>query len=142
MQITKAMELVASSKLQAAQRSVPSGRRPYFNALYQTITRLAGATRGSASIYTKPREVKKHCLYIVIAGDRGLAGGYNSQPVQAGRSAADAGQAGLSVCITDRQKGAGALRAQRRGNGGGGLCRGIVRLHRGSATHIPSWRIC
>ena len=36
-----------------------------------------GATRGSESVYTRPREVK-NSLYIVIAGDRGLAGGYNA----------------------------------------------------------------
>ena len=76
MQITKAMELVASSKMRHAKERA-LGARPYFNALYQTITRLAGATRGSESVYTRPREVK-NSLYIVIAGDRGLAGGYNS----------------------------------------------------------------
>ena len=75
-QITKAMELVASSKMRHAKERA-LGARPYFNALYQTITRLAGATRGSESVYTRPREVK-NSLYIVIAGDRGLAGGYNS----------------------------------------------------------------
>ena len=76
MQITKAMELVASSKMRHAKERA-LGARPYFNALYQTITRLAGATRGSESVYTRPREVK-NSLYIVIAGDRGLAGGYNN----------------------------------------------------------------
>ena len=75
-QITKAMELVASSKMRHAKERA-LGARPYFNALYQTITRLAGATRGSESVYTRPREVK-NSLYIVIAGDRGLAGGYNA----------------------------------------------------------------
>ena len=76
MQITKAMELVASSKMRHAKERA-LGARPYFNALYQTITHLAGATRGSESVYTRPREVK-NSLYIVIAGDRGLAGGHNA----------------------------------------------------------------
>ena len=76
MQITKAMELVASSKMRHAKERA-LGARPYFNALYQTITHLAGATRGSESVYTRPREVK-NSLYIVIAGDRGLAGGYSA----------------------------------------------------------------
>ena len=70
------MELVASSKMRHAKERA-LGARPYFNALYQTITHLAGATRGSESVYTRPREVK-NSLYIVIAGDRGLAGGYNA----------------------------------------------------------------
>ena len=64
MQITKAMELVASSKMRHAKERA-LGARPYFNALYQTITHLAGATRGSESVYTRPREVK-NSLYIVI----------------------------------------------------------------------------
>ena len=80
MQITKAMELVASSKMRHAKERA-LGARPYFNALYQTITHLAGATRGSESVYTRPREVK-NSLYIVIAGDRGLAGGYNANVVR------------------------------------------------------------
>lgn len=81
MQITKAMELVASSKMRHAKERA-LGARPYFNALYQTITHLAGATRGSESVYTRPREVK-NSLYIVIAGDRGLAGGYNANILKA-----------------------------------------------------------
>ncbi len=76
MQITKAMELVASSKMRRAKERTLAAR-PYFNTMYQTITRLAADTRDGDSIYTRSREVK-NSLYIVIAGDRGLAGGYNA----------------------------------------------------------------
>ena len=76
MQITKAMELVASSKMRRAKERALSVR-PYFNAMYETVARLASVTRDSDSVYTRRREVK-NSLYIVIAGDRGLAGGYNS----------------------------------------------------------------
>lgn len=76
MQITKAMELVASSKMRRAKERALAAR-PYFNTLYETITRLAAATRGSESVYTRPRTIN-NSLYIVIAGDRGLAGGYNA----------------------------------------------------------------
>lgn len=76
MQITKAMELVASSKMRRAKERA-LGVRPYFNAIYETVARLAGVTRDSDSVYTRRREVK-NSLFIVIAGDRGLAGGYNS----------------------------------------------------------------
>ena len=76
MQITKAMELVASSKMRRAKERALAAR-PYFNTMYETITRLARATRDNDSIYTRRREVK-NSLFIVIAGDRGLAGGYNS----------------------------------------------------------------
>lgn len=76
MQITKAMELVASSKMRRAKERALAAR-PYFNTMYETITRLAGATRDADSVYTRRREVK-NSLFIVIAGDRGLAGGYNT----------------------------------------------------------------
>ncbi|MDO4270001.1 MAG: ATP synthase F1 subunit gamma [Eubacteriales bacterium] len=76
MQITKAMELVASSKMRRAKERALAAR-PYFNTMYETITRLAAATRDGDSIYTRHREVK-NSLYLVIAGDRGLAGGYNA----------------------------------------------------------------
>ncbi len=76
MQITKAMELVASSKLRRAKERVVQAR-PYFQTIYETMARIALDTRPGDSIYTKIRPVKKS-LFIIIAGDRGLAGGYNS----------------------------------------------------------------
>ena len=75
-QITKAMEMVASSKLRRAQSQVQSSR-PYFEILYDTIHRIVDANREFSSPYLNKTEGKKP-LYIVIAGDRGLAGGYNS----------------------------------------------------------------
>jgi len=76
MQITKAMELVASSKMRRARERALSAR-PYFNTIYETIIRLASETKAGDSIYTRRREVN-NSLYIIIAGDRGLAGGYNA----------------------------------------------------------------
>ena len=75
-QITKAMEMVAASKLRRAQAQVLSSR-PYFEILYSTIADIASSNRDFSSPYLPERPVKK-ALYIVIAGDRGLAGGYNS----------------------------------------------------------------
>lgn len=75
-QITKAMQLVASSKLRKAKARAEQAR-PYFNELYKTMCEIASANTDFSTIYTVKREVK-HRLYIVIAGDRGLAGGYNS----------------------------------------------------------------
>ena len=76
MQITKAMELVASSKLRRAQERIAKSR-PYFETLYQTLSDIAAKNGDTTSPYTQQREVKRVC-WIVIAGDRGLAGGYNS----------------------------------------------------------------
>ena len=75
-QITKAMEMVAASKLRRAQAQVLASR-PYFEILSATIRDITQANKDFSSPYLKEREVKK-VMYIVIAGDRGLAGGYNS----------------------------------------------------------------
>ena len=75
-QITKAMEMVAASKLRKAQNQVLSAR-PYFETLYAAINEIADTNQEVSSPYLIPRPVKK-IAYVVIAGDRGLAGGYNS----------------------------------------------------------------
>ena len=75
-QITKAMEMVAASKLRQAQNRVLESR-PYFEILYQTISDIAQTTRDLSSPYLRKTEGDK-LLLIVVAGDRGLAGGYNS----------------------------------------------------------------
>ena len=74
-QITKAMEMVAVSKLRRAQERVLRSR-PYFETLYATLSTIAEKTEDFDSPYLAERDVKKTC-YVVIAGDRGLAGGYN-----------------------------------------------------------------
>lgn len=76
MQITKAMELVASSKLRKAKERAQACR-PYFQELYQTLKEIARGNTDFSSIYAKEPKSGKYC-YVVIAGDRGLAGGYNS----------------------------------------------------------------
>ena len=76
MQITKAMELVSSSKLRKAKEHAESAR-PFFNILYETMSDLECELDGSESVYTALPE-NLPTLYIVIAGDRGLAGGYNA----------------------------------------------------------------
>ena len=76
MQITKAMELVASSKLRKAKARAER-TRPYFELLHKALTDISGAGADFTSPFTAKRPVKK-TGYVVIAGDRGLAGGYNS----------------------------------------------------------------
>lgn len=76
MQITKAMELVASSKLRKA-RERAEATRPFFNTLYKSLLDIAQKNTDFSSPYVIQRPVKKTC-YVMFAGDRGLAGGYNS----------------------------------------------------------------
>ena len=75
-QITKAMEMVAASKLRHAQARVMNSR-PYFEILYDTISDIVCSSTEFSSPYLAARPVKRS-VYVVIAGDRGLAGGYNS----------------------------------------------------------------
>ena len=93
MQITKAMELVASSKLRRAKEQAER-TRPYFNALHQTLADIAYSNTDFSSPYVAAREVKKTC-YIVIAGDRGLAGGYNANVFKT----AAAHMEGKNMCV-------------------------------------------
>lgn len=80
-QITKAMELVSSSKFRKAKERAES-TKPYFNTLYNTVQDIAKNTSNSRNVFLKERKVNNVC-YIVIAGDRGLAGGYNSNILKA-----------------------------------------------------------
>ncbi len=75
-QITKAMEMVAASKLRRAQSQIQN-TRPYFQILSDTIATIVSGKSDFSSPFLTARPVNK-VLYIVIAGDRGLAGGYNS----------------------------------------------------------------
>ena len=75
MQITKAMELVATSKLRHAKESLEKSK-PYFDLLSSAISEIEGTFRNEKSIYFSDKKPLKHA-FIVIAGDRGLAGGFN-----------------------------------------------------------------
>lgn len=75
-QITKAMEMVAASKLRRAQQQALSAR-PYFETLYATIHDIVDHNSDFSSVYLTESTGNK-VLHVVIAGDRGLAGGYNS----------------------------------------------------------------
>lgn len=74
-QITHAMELVASAKLRKT-REYAEGRRPYFEAMIESMRRFVEKSGSTKSAFMIQREVKK-TAYIVITGDKGLAGGYN-----------------------------------------------------------------
>ncbi len=76
MQITRAMELVASSKLRKAKERADNCR-PYFQELYKTLETISGGNTDFSSVYVKSNAIGKHC-FIAVGGDRGLAGGYNA----------------------------------------------------------------
>ncbi len=76
MQITKAMELVASSKLRKAKERADICR-PYFRELHDTLQDIADKNTDFSSVYAGKPKSARWCM-VVIAGDRGLAGGYNN----------------------------------------------------------------
>lgn len=76
MQITKAMEMVSSVKLRRS-REVLESSKPYYQAVLENIQRVLSTVKGVSHPLLEKRDVK-NTLYIVLASDRGLAGGYNS----------------------------------------------------------------
>ena len=77
MQITKAMELVATSKLRRAKETVER-TRPFYQILGKAIDDIASISSEDHEINWFERSDSSKTLYVVFAGDRGLAGGYNS----------------------------------------------------------------
>lgn len=88
MQITKAMELVSSSKLRHAKEKADNAR-PFFNTLYQTMWEITSESDAFNSVYTNFQNADS-TLLVVIAGDRGLAGGFNSNVLKLAQSRCDA----------------------------------------------------
>ncbi|MFP4975408.1 ATP synthase F1 subunit gamma [Paenibacillus sp. CN-4] len=80
-QITKAMEMVAASKLRKAQEKAEAAR-PYSRKLKEVVMSIAGATEGVQHPMLVTRPVKK-TGYLIITSDRGLAGGYNANILRA-----------------------------------------------------------
>jgi F-type H+-transporting ATPase subunit gamma len=79
-QITRAMKLIAAARLRRAQEALLAAR-PYSEAL----TRVADSLLNAEGVDLAPAEnAKKSALVAVIAADRGLCGGYNTNIVRLG----------------------------------------------------------
>ena len=108
-QITKAMEMVAASKLRHCQAQVQNSR-PYFEILRSTIEDIIRTNRDFSSPFFASRSEGK-TVFIVIAGDRGLAGGYNSNVLKLVQAKIDScpealvlpiGKRALDYCVGHR----------------------------------------
>lgn len=75
-QITKAMKLVSTVKLQRTKQRAEQSKT-YFEAMYKTVTSMLSKTGGLNHPYLKEGDSPKKAI-IVITSNRGLAGGYNS----------------------------------------------------------------
>jgi F-type H+-transporting ATPase subunit gamma len=84
--ITRAMELIAASRIVKAQARV-KGARPYSDQITEVIHHLAQGGAGVSSPLLKPRDEIRKVAYVVLTADRGLCGAYNSSVIrQAERS--------------------------------------------------------
>lgn len=79
-QITKAMKLVSTVKLQRAKQRAEQSKA-YFNCMYETVTSMLARTAGLNHPYLRAGGSGKKAV-IVITSNRGLAGGYNSNVIK------------------------------------------------------------
>jgi F-type H+-transporting ATPase subunit gamma len=79
-QITKAMNMVAASKLRGAQQNMEAFR-PYANKFAEVLDSLVEKSGEGASPLTVPRSEVKKVNIIVCTSDRGLCGGFNANLV-------------------------------------------------------------
>ncbi|MCM1253121.1 MAG: ATP synthase F1 subunit gamma [Clostridium sp.] len=79
-QITKAMKLVSTVKLQRAKQRAEQSKA-YFNCMYETVTSMLAKAGNLNHPYLRGGESTKKAV-IVITSNRGLAGGYNSNVVK------------------------------------------------------------
>jgi F-type H+-transporting ATPase subunit gamma len=80
--ITKAMELIAASRILKAQQRV-NAARPYSEQITEVIRNLAAAGAGASSPLLQQREDIGTVAFVIVTADRGLAGGYNSTVIRA-----------------------------------------------------------
>ncbi|MFM8000936.1 MAG: F0F1 ATP synthase subunit gamma [Actinomycetota bacterium] len=75
--ITRAMELIAGSRIVKAQQRVAAAV-PYSERITEVVKDLAAGGAGSSSAFLKTRDEIRTACYVAISADRGLCGGYNA----------------------------------------------------------------
>ncbi|MGI6488403.1 MAG: ATP synthase F1 subunit gamma [Syntrophothermaceae bacterium] len=85
-QITAAMEMVAAAKLRQAEEAAESSR-PYADKLAEVLSRLSAVASDVKHPLLERRETVNNTTYIVVTGDRGLCGAFNSNVVRAASEA-------------------------------------------------------
>lgn len=76
MQITRTMEMVSTAKIRAALERAEQAE-PYKNAITRMLANVAGAAGASERPLLRTHSAEHRVLFVVIASDRGLAGGFN-----------------------------------------------------------------
>ena len=76
MQITRTMEMISTARIQHALARAEEAS-PYKDAITNMLANVASAGRNSTEPLLRKHDEEKHVLFVVIASDRGLAGGFN-----------------------------------------------------------------
>ena len=103
--ITKAMEMVAASKMRRAQERMHKAR-PYAARIRDVVAHAASANTEYHHPYLDVRDGVRHAGYIVISSDRGLCGGLNSnlfRKVVADMAEKSGQGVEISVCVIGRK---------------------------------------
>src|SRR5689334_84873 len=105
-QITKAMKMVSAAKLRRAQdRTIAS--RPYASLLRKVLGNVAAAVAGNPQAATNPllaRREENRILLVLVTGDKGLAGAFNTNLIKAaGRLVAERPNAKFSWILIGRK---------------------------------------
>jgi F-type H+-transporting ATPase subunit beta len=100
-QITKAMEMVAASKLKRAQDRVMASR-PYAEAITHVLASLSSAAASLSHPLFEQRTVE-HRVLVVIASDKGLCGSYNMNIFRAAEREGETESGGLLVIPVGRR---------------------------------------
>jgi len=85
-QVTRAMKMVAAAKLRRAQERIFS-TRPYAFKLREIINEIKGKVHPDTHDLVKPREEVHRVLLVVVTGDRGLAGAFNTNVIKEAEAA-------------------------------------------------------
>jgi F-type H+-transporting ATPase subunit gamma len=100
--ITRAMELIAASRIVKAQARVEAAQ-PYAEGITDVVRNLQSAGGGSNSALLTPRDEVRRVANIVMSADRGLCGGYNSTVIRAAehdmRNHESAGRGNMLVTV-------------------------------------------
>ncbi|GAA4849596.1 ATP synthase F1 subunit gamma [Algivirga pacifica] len=98
-QITKAMKMVAASKLRKAQDKITQ-MRPYSEKLFSILGNVTAALKEEANNpYAQGRDEIKNVLIVVVTSDRGLCGAFNANIIKATRQLVEEKYAGKNVTL-------------------------------------------
>ena len=79
MQVTRTMEMISTAKIRRALERAQQAE-PYKDAITRMLAHVAGASTGSQEPLLQRHDEIRRVLFILIASDRGMAGGFNIQP--------------------------------------------------------------